>query len=126
MTVYKQDDLLGKLEQKCKQCGNKELFMISRGICQRCDYNNIFGKNVSKEQWEYENEKSFKELSRKMNDGRYIYKRRCSICKEIIEINALDDPYMNKVMEFMNIHAKKHVDTGKEFVNIIEDYEIKR
>ncbi len=124
MAAHKQDDLLGKLGQKCKQCGNKEILLTSQGICQRCDYNNIFGKNINKEQWDYQDEKSLKELFRKMDDGRYIYKRRCSICKEFIEINALDDPYMDKVMEFMDRHAKKHIDTGKGFVHAIEDYTI--
>ncbi len=123
MTVYKQDDLVGKFGQKCRQCGNKEFFMNAARICQRCNYNNITGANISKKQMDFDDERSHQDFIRKVNECIYIFKRRCSVCSEFIEVPACEDKAWDKVENFMEEHAKKHIGYGKTFVHLIEDYD---
>ena len=54
MTEHYQQNLSGKLDHRCKQCENEEYFLTATGICQRCDYNNISGSNISKKQIDFE------------------------------------------------------------------------
>lgn len=109
MVTYKQDDLnMSVSAKKCSFCGNEDNFLTADGRCQRCNYNITCGENVSKEEWDENNRKSWEEYERKVEDRRYVFRRRCSICNQYIEINNKDDPYMDKIEEFMREHFKSH------------------